>query len=117
MQDGSAKEPRHAPDVTLKHDSFSELDILTQELKHLLITDAPLDAKSAVLEQILLKSSCSINEKYAIIDVSGLFERNKVRMRGLETTFRVEEPGHYGQGSGTPTLRGKRGSCPLCPLP
>ena len=83
IQDGGGKESWEASDVPLKHDSLSELDVLTQELKHLCLTNSELDAKDAVREKILLKSSCSINEKYAIIDVAGLIERNKVRIPGI----------------------------------
>ena len=54
-----------------------KLDDLIQKVKHLCLTGAPQNVKDNVIKNII-KMSNSINEKYAIIDVCGLIEDNKV---------------------------------------
>lgn len=57
--------------------SSSAIDNLVSKVYQLCITGVSKDEKEPVLKEVL-KASCCINEKYAIIDFSGLIEDNKV---------------------------------------
>lgn len=69
-------------DNTSGEGSISELDGCIQGVRLLCMAGVPKNSKESLLNKILELSSC-IDEKYAIIDVSGLIEDNKVGIAWL----------------------------------
>ena len=68
---------QNATRVAYENTDIIKIDELIQKVKYMCITGAQQDAKDPILNEIL-KISSTIDEKYAIIDVSGLIEANKV---------------------------------------